>query len=184
MKMRLPIISALVLMFIVSSIQAQIPNFSFENWTSMGTYSNPTDWGTMNNTTASTNIFTATKATPGNPGSSYLKLTSKTVGASVVTAIAVSGVLDSITKQPISGFAFNQRPASFTGKWQYMYTTTPGLISVKLTRWNSVTHARETVANASKTLTGMVMSWDSFNINLTYLNGNYPDTCIDRKSVV
>jgi hypothetical protein len=158
---------------------AQIPNSGFETWVSMGSYTNPSGWGTMNNTTTLASVYTATKGTPGNPGASYLMLTSKTVGATVVNGIAVSGKLDSTTMQPISGFAFNQRPQKFTGKWQHMiYGSSQGSVSVKLTRWNTASNSREVVANANQTLSGMAMSWAAFTINFAYLTGNAPDTCI------
>ena len=164
-----------------ASLFAQIPNNGFENWTAIGTYSVPNNWGTMNNTTAMASVYTATKGTPGSPGTSYLKLTSKTVGTSVVNGIAVSGVLDSTTMMPKSGFAFNQRPVSFTGKWQYMiYGNSPGSVSILLTRWNSGTNTRVTVAsgNVTHSASGMAMSWANFTIPLTYADGNNPDSCI------
>ncbi len=158
---------------------AQIPNSGFENWTNMGTYDNPDGWGTMNNTTSSGGIYTATKGTPGFPGAAYLILTSQLIGGNVVNAIAVSGKLDSISKQPISGFAFNLRPQKFTGKWQHMiFGSSQGSVFAKLTRWNTVTNSRETIATANQTLTGMAMSWANFTINFVYQTGNYPDTCI------
>jgi hypothetical protein len=155
----------------------QIPNSGFESWTNMGSYENPDSWGTMNNTTASSAVYTATKGSPGNPGSAYLKLTSATVGPSVVNAIAVSGVLDSITKLPKLGFPFSQRPQSFTGKWQHMiFGSSQGSVSVFLTRWNSISGQRDTVAMAKQTLAGMAMSWASFTIDFVYQSGEYPDT--------
>ena len=158
---------------------SQIPNSGFESWTPVGAYENPDSWGTMNNLTASYDVFTATKGTPGNPGSSYLKLTSQTIGADVINGIAVSGVLDSLTQQPKSGFAFSLRPQSFTGKWQHMiYGSSQGSLSVVLTRWNTGANSREIVATANHTLGGMVMSWGSFSINFTYQSGEFPDTCI------
>lgn len=156
---------------------AQIPNNSFEKWTDMGSYSNPEEWGTMNNKTASSKIYTATKATPGSVGAAYLKLTSKKVGSTVVNGIAVSGKLDSVTMKPISGFALNQRPTALTGKWQYMGSS-PGSITVTLTRWNSSTKMRETIGTASKTLSGMEMRWASFSIPFTYQGSSLPDSCI------
>ncbi len=178
--MRKLILCTSIAVLAVSNLSvAQIPNSGFESWTNMGTYSNPDGWGTMNNTTAIASVFTATKGTPGNPGTAYLMLTSQTVGAAVVNGIAVSGKLDSITMQPISGFAFNQRPQKFTGKWQHMiYGSSQGSISVKLTKWNIGTNSRETVATANQALSGMAMSWAAFTINFTYLTGNAPDTCI------
>lgn len=158
---------------------AQIPNAGFENWTTIGSYSNPDGWGTMNNTTAIAGIYTATKGTPGSPGASYLKLTSKTVSTTVVNGIAVSGQLDSTTMQPKSGFAFNLRPANFTGKWQHMiYGSSQGSILVTLTRWDTGLNQRVSVGTASVTLSGMAMSWANFTLPFTYTDGGYPDTCI------
>jgi hypothetical protein len=161
------------------AVMAQIPNPGFENWTTVGSYVNPDGWGTMNNTTAVASVYTATKGTPGSPGTAYLKLTSKTVSTTVVNGIAVSGVLDSITMMPKSGFAFNTRPANFTGKWQHMiYGSSQGSIQVTLTRWDTGLNQRVTVATANQTLSGMAMSWANFTIPFTYTDGNNPDTCI------
>ncbi|MDO9001058.1 MAG: T9SS type A sorting domain-containing protein [Bacteroidota bacterium] len=158
---------------------AQIPNNGFENWTTVGSYVNPDGWGTMNNTTAIASVYTATKGTPGSPGTAYLKLTSKTVSTTVVNGIAVSGVLDSITMMPKSGFAYNIRSANFTGKWQHMiYGSSQGSIGVTLTRWDTGLNQRVTVATANQTLSGMAMSWANFTIPFTYTDGNNPDTCI------
>ncbi len=173
------ILKSIALLFTTSTLLAQIPNSGFENWTAVNTYSVPDGWGTLNNTTALSGIFTVTKATPGSPGASYMKITSKTIGTAVVGGIAVSGVLDSMTMQPKSGFAFNQRPANFTGKWQHMiYGSSQGSVLVTLTRWDSGTNARVAVASGSVTLSGMAMSWANFTIPLTYADGNNPDSCI------
>jgi hypothetical protein len=169
----------LVLIIIANSCFSQIPNSGFESWTNMGSYENPDSWGTLNNTTALSSVYTATKGSPGSPGSYYLKLTSQTIGPLVANGIAVSGVLDSITQLPKSGFPYSLRPQSFTGKWQHMISgSSQGSISVLLTRWNTVSGARETIANADKTLSGMAMGWASFSIDFTYQSGEFPDTCI------
>jgi len=173
------VIYFIFLALIVNTSLAQIPNGGFESWTNMGTYENPDSWGTMNNTTASSGIFTATKATPGSPGTAYLKLTSQTIAKSVVNGIAVSGALDSISLQPISGFPFNQRPQSFTGKWQHMiFRSSQGSVSAILTLWNNNTNQRDTIATVVKTLSGMAMSWAPFTFNFTYQSDSFPDSCI------
>lgn len=172
-------IRVIFLTLLSGSVFAQIPNSGFENWTSMGAYENPDSWGTMNNTTALASIYTATKGTPGSPGSSYLKLTSKTVGPGVVNGIAVSGVLDSTTMLPKSGFAYTTRSVNFTGKWQHMiYGSSQGGITVLLTQWNTSLNKRDTIAIANQTLSGMAMSWANFSIPFTYLSSNNPDSCI------
>lgn len=67
-------------MAISTTAFAQIPNSGFENWTTMGSYSNPDNWDQLNAMTNPNSVYTCVKGTPGNPGSSYIKLTSKTVG--------------------------------------------------------------------------------------------------------
>jgi hypothetical protein len=172
------------LLFILAAFTAsmsfgQILNFSFENWTTVGAYEVPNQWGTLNNTTAMASVYTVTKATPGNPGSYYMKITSKTIGAGVVGGIAVCGVLDSINMKAKSGFPFNLQPASFTGKWQHMiYGSSQGSLNAILTKWNVGLNKRDTIAIASQTLTGMAMSWANFSINFNYLSSNVPDSCI------
>jgi hypothetical protein len=159
--------------------QAQVPNFSFENWTSMGTYNNPDQWGTLNNTTSAASVYTAEKGTPGNPGSFYLKLTTKKVNNIPINGIAVSGKFDSINKKPVSGFAYSNRPQNFTGKWQHMiYGSSQGGVTATLTKWNSGDNKRDTIAIANKTLSGMEHPWVSFTIPFVYMSGDYPDSCI------
>jgi hypothetical protein len=162
------------------SLFAQIPNAGFETWDAMGSYDMPEGWGNLNTTTEAASVYTCAKGTPGSPGTAYLELTSRTVaGMGVVPGIAVSGGLDQTTFQPSAGFAFNQRPASLIGKWQYMGSGADlGYIAVTLTRWNTVSASRETVASVVHHLSGMAMSWANFNISLTYASGETPDTAM------
>ncbi len=159
--------------------QAQIPNAGFETWTSMGTYENPDGWATLNDLTAGASVFTATKGTPGNPGSFYLKLTSKTAGMAVVPGIAVCGQINAGTQQAEGGFPFTGQPAAFTGKWQHMiYGTSQGSVNVTLSRWDAVNNVRVIVGTANQTLSGMAMSWANFSIPFTYTDSQAPDTCL------
>lgn len=173
------IVTIIAALGISVTAHAQIPNAGFENWTTVGSYEIPNSWGTMNNATASYSVFTATKASPGSPGASYLKLTSKTTGTLVTKGIAVSGKLDTVTMLPKSGVAYTQRPATFTGKWQHMiFGSSQGSVKVLTTRWNTTTNMRDTVAHAEQTLAGMAMSWANFTMPLMYVDSlNYPDSC-------
>lgn len=177
MKKTILLIAAVA--FTSASLFAQILNNGFENWTSMGTYSNPDNWETLNNYTAPASIYTATKGTPGNPGTSYLKLTSKTASTTVINGIAVYGKINPLTYQPISGLPFAAQPVSFSGSWQHMiYGSSQGAIMVTLTKWNTATNQRDIIATANQTLSGMAMSWANFSINLTYLSSTAPDSCM------
>lgn len=170
----------IALMFVTTISKAQIPNQSFENWDNMGSYSNPSGWGTMNDLTSVASVFTAENGTPGTQGSSCLKLTSKTTPLGVVSAIAVSGKLDTITQQPISGFAYTNRPAELTGMLQYMAFSGTGFgsISITLTKWNTTALIRDTVGSGFLSLAGMQMSWANFAVPITYTLPDNPDSCV------
>lgn len=172
-------INLLVVTFFMSTYISfsQIPNNGFENWTSMGSYSNPDGWATMNEMTDMNGVYTATMGSPGNVGASYLKLTSKKIGQSIINGIAVSGEINPITMEPKTGFPFNGLPKSLTGNWQYM-SSSSGSTSVLLSKWNVNTLRRDTIAYAFQTLKGMAMSWASFEINLDYRMSTIPDSCI------
>jgi hypothetical protein len=177
--MKKHILSILTIVAVTSSSVAQIPNAGFESFTTVGAYEVPNGWGTLNNTTGTFSVYTATKGTPGSPGASYLKLTSKTLSTSVVNGIAVCGVLDSMTMKPKSGYPCTLQPVSFTGKWQHMiYGSSQGSVKAVLTKWNVTLSKRDTVAIAAQTLSGMAMSWANFSINFTYMSGAIPDSCI------
>lgn len=158
---------------------AQIPNAGFETWTNTAGFNTPQGWDNLNSMTASTNVYTCMKGTPGSTGSSYLKLISKAVtGMGVKPGIAVSGMLDMDTYKPKSGFAYDARPTSLTGKWQYMATgSDQGYIAMYLTRWNTGLGMRDTIGKAKKLLPGMAMSWATFTLPVVYSSQDFPDSC-------
>lgn len=169
------------LLCLSSATFAQIPNNSFENWTTVGTHVNPDNWGCLNDATASasTTVFTCVKGTPGNPGTGYLKLVSKNItGLGIVPGVAVCGTLNSTTHKPVSGFPYNLRSQYLVGKWQHMSASNQGYIDVLLSVWNSTLNKRDTVAYAHRVLGAMVMQWANFSINLTYVSGASPDSAI------
>ena len=166
------IYTSIALLLLPCLIFAQIPNFSFEDWSSHGGYDNPDHWSSMNSATSATGQFTCEMGTPGFLGNTYLKLTSRTItGLGTVPGIAVCGELNSATHQPVSGFPYSERPVSFKGKWQFMaYGEDQGFISVVLSKWNNNTHQRDTIAYIDQALKGMQMSWASFNLEFNYIN--------------
>ena len=174
---------SIIALFITSSMTlAQIPNAGFENWTSMGSYSIPDSWSCLNAMTSPMSVYTCSRGTPGHPGASYLKLDSKTVsGMGVVPGIAVCGTIDEMTMQATSGFPFNQRPASLDGSWQHMVMgmgSSQGFVDILLTRWDNMMQMRMPVASAHEVLTGMAMTWETFSIPLSYVDFNFPDSCM------
>lgn len=180
--MKKSILSIVALMVHSVLAFAQLPNNSFENWTSMGSYNNPDGWYNLNAMTSSMSVYTVTKGTGGasGGGSSYLKLTTKNVsGMGIMPGVAVSGVIDMATFKAKSGFPFTQRPVKLTGNWQYMASgSDEGFVAVYLTKWNSGMMMRDTIAKATQTLSSMAMSWTAFNLNLTYMSTAMPDSAI------
>ncbi len=173
------IIAILSCFFCTQALYAQIPNGGFETWDTVGTYTVPQSWANLNPLTDTLSVYTCQMGSPGNPGASFLKLTSRTFDTTVAPGIAVCGTMDMTTFQPVSGFACSQRPVSLTGTWQHMiFGTTEGYVYALLTRWNSGTSLRDTVALAHQTFAGMVMSWTNFTIPFTYYSGAVPDSAI------
>jgi hypothetical protein len=165
---------------IANTTFSQIPNNGFENWTNMGTYITPDNWANLNAVTYPAAVFTCMKGIPGNPGNAYLKLITKPVsGMGTLPGIAVCGILNPTTFKAVSGFAYSSRPATLKGNWQYMaYGADQGYIGVYLTKWNPATHARDTIGRIGYPLPGMVMSWQSFSLPLTYFSSGLPDSAM------
>lgn len=166
--------------FAAFTASAQIPNGDFENWTAVGSYSNPDSWGNLNPMTASMSTYTCMKGTPGTVGASYLKLVSKSVsGVGVMPGIAATGNVNMSTMSVTGGFATNARPQNLTGSWQYMaYGVDAGFVAAYLTKWNTATMMRDTVATAMRSLSGMAMSWATFSMPFTYTKGFRPDSAL------
>jgi hypothetical protein len=164
---------------LISSVRAQIPNAGFESWTTVGTYETPNQWGNMNPATAATGIFTTLKGNPGASGNYFIKLTTKDVGGTVTPGIIVSGLLNTATWQPKSGFAYTDRAEKLTGKYQYMgYNNDVATISAWLTKWNTNLNKRDTIASLKNNTSGMVHVWTSFGIPFVYKSTENPDTAV------
>ncbi|HET6991346.1 MAG TPA: T9SS type A sorting domain-containing protein [Bacteroidia bacterium] len=179
MKRNLLFISAVVL-FSTKIFSQTIPNSSFDNWTSMGNYSDPDSWSTLNSVGDPLGVYTVTPGTPAQQGTYYLKIVSKTMGPGVLPGLATTGTINSSNQTISGGYPFTSRPANLTGKWEYMAMsgTDQGMIGVLTTKWNTSTNSRDTICATQYMLPGMVMSWASFSIPLTYVGTGFPDTCL------
>ncbi len=174
------LLSLTLLILFSAALKAQIPNAGFESWTAMTGYNTPDQWGNLNLSTSAAAVFTVTKGTSGPAaGSAYVQLTTKGVGSVIKPGIIVSGQLDTVTLKPLSGFAFTSRPEKLTGKWQHMgYGADAATISAWLTKWNSASHQRDTIASLNTTASGMLHTWGIFSIAFTYYSSASPDTAV------
>lgn len=173
----------ILLFFMFSSqfVLAQIPNNSFEFWTTNNGIENPNGWDNLNQITYKSGIYTCVKSSPGFSGDSYMVLESKMVpGRGVVPGIAVSGKIDTVTFQPISGFPYTDRAKILSYFMQYMPLDPFDSISVKvlLSRWNSTLLKRDTVAYGASYYNLMVHTWLNSQTYLNYFDGGNPDSAI------
>ena len=176
MKKLLTLFSAII---ICTSVNAQIPNASFEIWDSSAGYKVPVSWETADSITYLLDTLTCEQGNPGFSGNHYLKLTSKTIPlVGAAAGIAVSGKIDFTTYLPRSGFAYTGRPTALTGEWQYApaASTDTGVVAVGLTKWNTGLNKRDTVGYAYYKPLGSVTTWTAFSIPITYLTSETPDT--------
>jgi len=174
----------LIALTIAGAAGAQtIPNGGFENWTSFTGFDRPDNWSTPDSilTALSTGQHTCDKVTPGTGGSTAAaKITSVTVplvgvvpGALASGKIGLSGTTISIS----SGFPVSSRPEKLTGQWMYTPSgTDQGSVTVLLTKWNTALSKKDTISLTAYNLVGTVAAWTGFNIPLTYLHGDVPDT--------
>lgn len=164
------------------SYLAQIPNNSFELWTTIYGYQNLTDWGNLNAITKSYSVATCGKLSPGNPGSNYLVVRTVSVtGKGLIPGRVVSGKIDTVSYKPISGYPFTLRPLNLSYNMQYMVAlpSDTAFVSVLLTKWNVNFLKRDTIAFGISRFNAMAHSWFSNSTYLNYKSGDNPDSaCI------
>jgi hypothetical protein len=157
-------------MFYVSAF-AQIPNAGFESWTT----GNPDGWVTSN-ITGFTNV---TQSTTAHSGSSALH----------GVVIAFPGPPPYNHLQPViqsgpnaRGFAYNQRPVSVTGYYQFFpvggdrFAVNVGLFHGGIDSTN--------VGIAALAISSGASSYTQFNATFTYQTSDIPDTCIMQFQIV
>jgi hypothetical protein len=160
---------------------AQIPNNGFETWDSSLGYRMPVGWDNLNSVTISASLYACNYESPGFSGSYYMSLTSQNIpGMGVKPGIAVCGIMNHGTYQPISGFPYTQRPQVLAGYWQYMAmsATDQGFFVILLSKWNTSLNRRDTIAYRKYDLPDMVMTWQPFYIALNYTSSATPDSAI------
>ena len=162
-----------------AALSAQIPNGDFQTWDSINGYENPRYWDNYNAMTSSFNVLTCQRGIIKGTTDSYLMLISDSIGnLGVLPGVAVSGTFDSGNGEP-AGFPYTQRPAALTGKWEYMAQGDDhGFIMTIFTKWDQQSNKRDTIGLGFEQLQGMVMSWESFSIPISYISPSNPDSCL------
>lgn len=161
-----------------STVAGQVANGGFEDWTDFGTYEDPDGWITQNQTSAPLGAALCEKGSPGDPGSFYIKLTTKDVPfIGVLPAFVTSGHNDGANST--FGFPANTRPAALTGNWQHLDAAADsGMITIAFSKWNPITHQRDGIGAGVRMIGGTASSWESFSIPIQYGSPEIPDTAV------
>ena len=149
---------------------AQIPNAGFENWT------NDTITGWWSNNVAPL-YATISKTTTAHGGSYGVRGDVVQFYTQTVQPALQSGA-------NARGFAYAQRPSSFTGYYQFSPAASSGdRFAVNVVLYNGgVTGTQVGVAAAA--LPTFISSYTQFTATFNYLNSDVPDTCIIQFQIV
>ncbi len=175
--MKTPLHILLAATFLVTvPAMAQIPNAGFENWITVGSYQDPVQWTTINQTTTSQGAgLSCEKGTPGAVGNSYVKLTSLALAGVGV----IPGQLSAVDANGMTGFPYAARPEALNGMWKHaIQTGDAGFITVTLTKFNTTSQSDEAVGVGSISVAGTQAAWQSFSMPITYISSDMPDKAI------
>lgn len=168
--------------------QNEIPNPGFEDWETGGgvfsSYEDPVDWGTLNSSSSILGINTVTKATAPqyvNSGNSALRL--ETFFIELVNRPAqgtcVTGTINTTTEEIDGGVAYNLRPSTFEGWYQYYpLGADTATLTATFSKWNETLGQREVVGFAGKIITAQADVYTEFIVPVEFFTEENPDTMI------
>jgi len=168
--------------FTAKAQQPEIPNGSFENWSTAS-------WGdSLNNWTTHFTYFLeftlANKSTDFHDGQFALEAKSQlvTLGSFNIPGIATLGkIIPDIansTARAEGGVAFNGKPSTLNGWYKYdQQGSDSAIIYIILTKWNAINSTRDTVGDGRFIHNVSESAYTQFALDLTYKNASLtPDT--------
>jgi hypothetical protein len=157
------------------AVVAQVPNGGFEQWTSFGTYEDPTGWTSLNILTSSLGASASCEQyTPASNGSYAVKVTTRTLaGLGVLPGLLLSGSPEAA----VDGFPYTSRPQALNGQWRAdLATGDEAMVVVTLSRWDAVAGERVTVGAGVATSSSDINAWTNFSAVIEYAETSNPDT--------
>jgi hypothetical protein len=153
-----------VLVAITIKTNAQIPNNGFENWTTVGSYENPTGWATMNYLSAGT-FYSCTKSTdhyPVSVGNYSIRVENNTSLTQMTGGFGMA-ITDTMAYPFQPAFPIVGNPTSLCGYYQYNSLNNDSMFIRIVFFENSIMLGYNTF------ITGITTStWTSFTLPLTY----------------
>ena len=144
---------------------AQIPNGTFETWSS----GEPAEWVTSNGIPSFT---TVSQSSTAHGGSSAARGEVILFSATIIQPVLQSGTDG-------SGFPYTQRSANFTGYYQFSPVSGDrfGINVILMSGGNAI-------AIAAAALSTTVSSYSQFSVPFQYFSGATPDTCIVQIQII
>ncbi|UPT68509.1 MAG: PCMD domain-containing protein [Sphingobacteriales bacterium JAD_PAG50586_3] len=175
---------ALSIILIVIQLQAQpIVNGNLEDWqqSQSGLYDQPTGgfWATLNALRDLGGPVTVEKTTDACQGEFAAKLTTKSFTSLLVAGFLASGTFNqlNLTNPLTIGKPFTLKPQSLSGCYKYVPVNndSAALVSI-LTKWNSQTNSRDTIASAGGITAQPQPNYTTFNYTYEYFSQETPDS--------
>jgi hypothetical protein len=180
--MKLTILSVFILSSLFSKAQS-IPNNSFENWSSVGSYSDPTEWTTPNSTSYvfPFYVLTVTESSESADGTKSARLETKDILDIPVPGLLTLGELNvnvfENTSSITGGVPFSYRPEKITGFYKYSPASNDSLlIAVFLLKFNNTTLQSDTIGIGAFSSPETINEFTDFEANIEYDNEEMPDS--------
>ena len=153
-----------VLIALTIKLNAQIPNNGFENWTTIGSYENPTGWATSNSLSAGT-FYSCTKSTdhyPVNVGSYSIRLENNTSLTQLTGGYGMA-ITDTMAYPFKPAFPIVGSPTSLCGYYKYNAFNNDSMF-IRIVFFNN-----SVMLGYNTFITGITTAaWTSFILPLTY----------------
>lgn len=152
--------------------KSQDYNFGFESWLDHGTYEEPEFWGTFN-PVSFIGIQVIKDTVDVYEGNYSLKLSAGPIPA----AVAVLGSINVNSALIEPGRPYNERPTKLKCYYKtILVNNDSSAIAAFLTKYNTVTHQRDTIAAAGSLFYTNVTSWTLLELDFDYNSTEIPDT--------
>ena len=172
--MKLWLSALLYLTIALSCTGQQLPNSGFENWSLRGEYIEPDGWISTNAFAFNGAVETCYPFEDAHSGKWAVKLESR---IDPLTKDTLQAILAIGSDYNNAGIAYNQRPTGLKLFYQHNLKDT-ALAAMFLTKWNTQTNKRDTIATAFHFFTDSTSTYKALTIPLTYTQSIRPDTCI------
>ncbi|HBS86390.1 MAG: hypothetical protein A2W91_19440 [Bacteroidetes bacterium GWF2_38_335] len=178
------LIIAFLLLFSTAFIYSQvnIPEGGFDNWSpnETGTFEEPTGgwWTSLNSLKSLGAPVTVSKTTDAHSGFYAARLESVVWGTFLIPGLLVSGKFEPYAPFVYRGKPFTEKPLSFKGFYKYLpVETDSAAIFAMLTKFNTTTLKKDTIAEAKMAVLTTVADYTAFDIPFIYfVNDVTPDS--------